>query len=176
MGRVAHGGLEERAVELEQRVALGGDPLGKETHAIAARERGVNPLRGARGVAPLVAAHEERARFLGDPSGDRPIADLALGDETRRAGARDDEYVEPRDVVCGDHGGAIAFMGNAPFDLCAYVEDAQQLRRPPLHDHAPSRCAHARIGEAQEHRRHRGVPRHSRPAQDPDRTDRVVNA
>ncbi len=160
-------------MELEERVPLGGDALGKEPHAVARLEHRMHLLVDARGVAPLLAANEDGARLVGDPAGDRPVADLALRDEARGARARDEEDVEPGDVVGGDHR---AGSRHRALHARGDTEDAQELPRPPPQEGAATVGGDARIREAQQQRGGRRVAQHARPADGTERAARLANA
>ncbi len=173
---VRHRGLEERAVELEQPVALARNAFGKESDAVALAQCGMHLVADERDRAPLAAADEERARFLGDPAGDGPVADLALGDEARRPHARDEEDVHPGDVVRGDHRAARVHRGHRAVDTRGDAEDAKHLARPPPDQRAATVERDAWKRRTQQERRNRGVPQHARPADEAYRTARESNA
>jgi hypothetical protein len=162
---LGHGRLEERGMELEQRVALGGGAFGEDAYAIARGERGMHVLVGARRLAAQSPADEERARALGDPAGERPIAHLALGHEARGPHRLEGEDVEPGNMVGGDHRAARARGRRLAFHLDRDAHDAQQPGGPPDHERAAARGRGAGEDEAQDQDRGGGVLGHARPAQ-----------
>jgi len=154
--------LEERRVELEQRIAHRGRALGKEAHAIAFRERPMDQRVDAGRVVAPRSPYEERPRALRDPAGHRPVANLALRDEARRPYARDQEHIQPRNVVRG-HDGA-DFRRCATFDPRLQAEDADELSRPPAMEAALPRPRDAREDEAQDEECRRDMGEEPHPA------------
>jgi len=127
---VGHGGLEERAVEFQEPVALARGALREEPDALALCERVVHQRVDARGVVAARAADEDRPRFLRQPARQRPVADLALGDEARVAQRGDGEDVRPGDVVGGDHRAVAAVRRRAALAADADRQDPQEVLRP----------------------------------------------
>jgi len=169
--------LEERGVEPLELVAVAGGALGEQPHPVARGERRVHQLVDARKVAAPLAPHEERARAFHHPAGDRPVADLALGDEPRGTHARDREDIQPGDVVRGDHRAHLALRGRGALHDHLDARDAQQLRRPPSDERAAARAAGTREDRLEDERSGGEVQRHARPAHGAQRPPRAaVNA
>jgi hypothetical protein len=63
---------------------LGGRALGNRPTQSPSASAACTRFADAAGIAPALAADEDGAGALGEPTGKWPVADLALGDETRR--------------------------------------------------------------------------------------------
>jgi len=98
-----HCALEERPVERIQRAPVGRRPLGEDRDHAAARQRARHAVADAPGVPPVAALDEQRAGALAEPPDDRPVENVVLGDEHRRADGENRHDVEPRDVIGDEH-------------------------------------------------------------------------